>query len=547
MSDVKAHTRITSQVRLHADPRPSSLTETRLSILDAAAVAFPPANCVWFYESVANRNGATDLSISSLSQSLQLTVNEYPQWTGQLQLNPFISGGSPKQRFGRLLLKYGSTLDPGIEFIVAESSLRLDDFLPSAKDQLSGQWDATRIPTDDFVSRTPFALEDGSTYLGLPAIALQITTFACGGLAIAIKMSHALADAQSMVGFVRNWAAVNVALSEKQPPPFIDNTFDPSLLERATAGDLNDTKPDPNLIKISRRLPVHRYDRWMLDESCPPAFRPSMEVTKPISQEKAPLSLALPIPWPEWQFSEPSLYYHLYFSASEIDAIWESAVSGFQADVSHLDALVAHLWKTLSRARNLHPTETVYLNTVLGIRTRLAQPLPQNFIGSPTMHIHTAVQGQTMATASIGTIAKMIRDTITELNPGTVPALLHDMSYEAGAQRLWQFFLGRRHTTCTSWLRQGVSTMPFVRGIMPRYVESGMPHTMDGIVKIMEAPLLKKGRYAANGERNTAAGNGERKTKRHWKDDGVLVSLVMNKQVMERLLQDPLLRVEAHT
>ena len=542
MSEVKAHTHILSQVRLHPDPRPSKLTETPLSILDAAAVPFPPANCIWFYESAANTEDGAALSIISLSQSLQIAVNAYPQWAGQLQLQQYVSGGSPKQRFGRLLLKHGSISDPGIEFIIAGSSLRLDDFLPSAKDRSSGKWDATKIPSDEFVSKTKFAMEDGSTYRGLPVIALQLTTFACGGLAIAIRLSHSLADAQSMVGFVRDWAAVNFALARKQPPPFIENIFDPSLLDRATAGDLNDVQPDPVLVEASRRLPVHRYDRWNLSKTCPPAFRSSMEVTKPMLQKDVSLSPALPIPWPEWQFLEPSLYYHLYFSALEIRRIWEEATKEFNVEVSHLDALIAHLWKSLSRARNLELTETVYLNIVLGIRTRIGQRLPPNYLGSPTIHIHTAMQGQDLASVSTAKIAKKIRKTIEMFNPETLPALLHDMNHEVGAQRLWQFFLGRRHTTCTSWLRQGVSTMEFSQGIMPRYVESGMPHTMDGIVKIMETPQLKGDGYAVNGVRKASAKKGETRAKRHWSDDGVLVSMVMNKQVMERLFKDPLLR-----
>lgn len=293
---------------------------------------------------------------------------------------------------------------------------------------------------------------------------------------------------------------------------------------------------------MSRKLPVHRYDRWKIDESCPPAFRPSMEVTKPRLQDVECLSPGVPIPWPEWQVSEPSLYYHLYFSASEIHAIWKSAATGSKVHISHLDAFVAHLWKCLSLARNLEPTEKIFLNMVLGIRTRLAPPLPANYLGSPTIHIHTAIQGQEMAVASTGLLAGMIRETIAKLNPHTLPALLHDMNHEAGAQRLWQYFLGRRHTTCTSWLNQGVASMEFSQGVMPRYVESSMPHAMDGIMKIMEAPLLRGTGHGVNRGEHPAATNSETNTQKHWSDHGVLVALIVNKQVMERLLNNPFLR-----
>ena len=119
--------------------------------------------------------------------------------------------------------------------------------------------------------------------------------------------------------------------------------------------------------------------------------------------------------------------------------------------------------------------------------------------------------------------------------------MLHAMNQEAGAQRLWQSFLGRRHATCASWLRQGVSTIYFAQEAMPRYVESGMPRTMNGMIKIMEAPRFQGGRYAVSGKGRAAAAakNSETKTRKHWSDDGVLISLVMNKQVMERFLKGP--------
>ncbi|MCJ1450171.1 hypothetical protein MMC28_000500 [Mycoblastus sanguinarius] len=542
MSTAQTCTRVTSQVRLHPEPRPSKVTETPLSVLDAAAAPFPPGNCTWFYNSPTNEQDAAALSVQQLSLTLQLTVNAYPQWAGQLQLNPYASAGKPKRRYGRLLLKHGSPNDPGVEFIVAESSLRLEEFLPSVQDRLSGHWDANQIPEDDFVSKTPFAMEDGSAYVGLPGIALQLTTFAGGGLAIAIKISRPLADAQSLVGFIRDWASINREVSAKRPPPKIDNIFDPLLLEKATLGDIDGLKPDPALIERSRKLPVHRYDRWAQSGTCPPEFRPALEMTKPPFQRGGPLAPAVPIPWPEWNYKEPSQYYHLYFEASEIHDIWESAAKQSEAPFSRLDAFIAHLWKCLSRARKLDPTETIYLNMILDIRKRLAPPLPSSFVGAPTVHVHTAMQGQGIALASTPSVAEQIRNTIAQFNPNTVPAFLHDMNHEAGPQRLWQFFLGRRHTTCMSWLRQGISRMEFAEGVMPRYVESSMPKATDGVLKIMEAPLFNRVGGSVNGERDTAAADAESKTREHWSDNGVIVSLVMNNEVMQRLLKDPVLK-----
>ena len=530
-------THILAQTRLHPTARPSQTVRTRLSILDAVASPFPPANGLWMYDSPSNELDKAALSTPQLLKSLQKTLDAYPHWAGQLQPAPYVWRGSATQRFGRLVLACATTSDPGIEVIFAECTQRMENLVPSPAKRASGlrSWDASEFPQEELISTTPVALHDGCTFYGLPTSSVQLTNFACGGVGISIRVVHALADATSLMNFVKGWAATNRAMVAKQPLPALNPVFEPSLLENITAGDLGANRPDPALLKISRNLPVHRYDRWAPSETCPDFFGPAMEATKPrsprIRQEE--LSPANPIPWHECNFLAPSSTYHLYFSASEVQHFWKMAMATAQMPVSHLDALLAHLWARLSQARNLKSSEDIYLNMVLGVRPRLSTPLPDSFTGSPTIHVHASMQGNEVVTAKLGAVAESIRTTVAQFNDTTIPAVLHDLTFEAGAQRLWQFFLGHRHTTVTTWLRQGSSTLEFADNVSPRHVHFLLPNTMDGIVKIMEAPPVKNNRLTAN-ERG--------KKRKHWSDDGVIVAMVMDREVMQRLLQDRLLR-----
>jgi hypothetical protein len=283
-------------------------------------------------------------------------------------------------------------------------------------------------------------------------------------------------------------------------------------------------------------MPVHRYDRWLQTESQPPFFAAAMDVTKPpgASIERPSLSPADPVPWEECDFQRPASNVHIHFNSEEIGSLWKKATAESTTQVSQLDALLAHLWQRLSVARQLDNLKDIYQNVVLGIRPRLSPPLSNNFLGSPTMHIHTAMRPHEIIHASIGKVAEAIRSSTGRFGRHTLHTLLHNFTYEAGAQRLWQFFIGQRHTTVTTWLKLGASSLEFAGGCSPRHVHFLLPNTMDGIIKIMEAPPIQE----------TESGNDgtTQKERGHWSDNGVIVAMVMDTTVMERLLADPLLR-----
>ena len=144
---------------------------------------------------------------------------------------------------------------------------------------------------------------------------------------------------------------------------------------------------------------------------------------------------------------------------------------------------------------------------------------------------------------SLCATAAKIHNTIARFTAETVPSVLHDAAHELGSQRVWQTFLGRRHTLFTSWLHLGVYELEFAEGVRPLYVEAVMPST-DGLVQIMEAGNQRRREgIRPSGERSESRTGKEGLEKgKHWSDDGVDVALYLVKEIMEKLVKDPLLR-----
>lgn len=379
------------------------------------------------------------------------------------------------------------------------------------------------------------ALQDSYTLEGLPNLAVKVTRFDCGGVALGIKMTHSLADATSLVGFMHDWADVHSALMGngdslwKDP----DVVFDPALLDSEASGDLSSPDgPDEKILDISRALPLHRYD-WFASggEDCPGWAGPITACPPDVDlQTDHGRARGERMPWTEWDATLPVRHTIFRFSADEVDRIGKagSGVLEGKAHVrlSRLDTLLAHVWKAVMRANQLGEHETSFLDMTFGFRSRL--DLPARFLGSPLRQIAvTGSPGQPLTSS-----ANSIRSTLKRLDdPEACKALLHDLAYDTTGQNIWATFLGRRHLLCTSWTRLGVYDVDFGSGGKPRYVDAFMPAS-DGLLQIMEASPMSTGEDIMPENRS-------------WWKDGASVSLHLAEETMARLIADEAFRVFA--
>ncbi|KAG6856261.1 hypothetical protein H0H87_006017 [Tephrocybe sp. NHM501043] len=496
---------VLSRIRLFPSS-PPKIHSTPLSILDAQAVRFAPSAGVWVFK------GAP--TVDELTISLKITLDAYPQWTGQLHWAPYIpSGGGHTQRFGRLMLSYGKSDDPGVEFIAATSPHTIASF---GGDAVDGCTNVTNLPFANLIdSTTPLALHDAINYAGLPSLSVQITTLADNGVAIAIKFAHPLADAQTLLQFTHDWAAVSRVVVAQGTLPTLSPVFDPSLLDRAAAGDIDASHPSSEILEVARPLPLHRYDCWNSKPNSPPFMKPL--VTAPPEVEATVGELGQPIDWVNWDYTAPVSHFLIEFSPSELDAMWKDA--GSYSRVSHLDALLAHIWNLIIRAQKIDGE--FHLDVTFGFRNRVNPPLPPSFLGSPLTLTKVTATAKDAIDHRLGPMAASIRSSLNAFNGLTIPALLHEMAYEVSPLRKWSAFFGSRNTIITSWLQLGMRDVDFGKGA-PIHVDAVMPST-DGCVQVMEADQSSPGKKA-------------------WHEKGGIVSLHMRGDVIQRILKDPALR-----
>jgi hypothetical protein len=238
----------------------------------------------------------------------------------------------------------------------------------------------------------------------------------------------------------------------------------------------------------------------------------------------------MPLPWAEWDADAPVARFVVHFGPAEIARMW--AAAGGSREISRLDALLAHIWACVVRARGLpEDSGSVHLDVTLGARARTAPPLPPAFVGSPLVILATTLPAAAVAAPSTppADIARRIRATIAALDAPALGAYLHERAHARVPHRQWCTFLGARHTLVTSWLGLGVYAVDFGAG-RPQFVEPVMPDA-DGCVQIMEAgaqPLAKTASEI-----------------RKWYDEPVGVRLHLRQDVMQRLLVDSRLRMYA--
>ncbi|KAL4897808.1 transferase family-domain-containing protein [Aspergillus ambiguus] len=510
-------TSILGTERIFPSQKPISKRTTSLSLLDAVAVDFTAPCAAWLFARPPGTDHDHFHRSDHFRTSLLITLEAYPQWCGRLKLVTVVDScrantdhelAPHAQRLGRVHLIYGTPQDPGVEYILAESAASSKDLCPPPRTGSSSLWDRSDISFAPFVPSTPVKKPHVDTDDGpfRPPVAIQITSLACGGFVLAVKVAHPLADTHSLTRFVKDWASVSRALCQRTSIPAIKPLFHPELLDARAAGDINRTEADPAILKQIERLPCERYDFWVDSPGCPWP----------------------PIPWSQFD-STSSSHYLLRLSHEHVEYLWQEANSGSSSGaethrLSRHDAVLAHIWSCVNRARRLQDDrDAVHCNLTCGLRSVLQ--LGDDFLGTPTLMVDVDMPGETVATvAALRPLALRIRNAVRRVSdPALLAAHLHSVAFESTPQRIWQGFLGRRHIMVTTWARAGLYEVDFGWG-PARYVEDVLEN-LDGLVVIKDAPPPTQNPWPSGS----------------WTENGVDVVLHLRAEYMDRLCQDPVL------
>ncbi|XP_058067700.1 shikimate O-hydroxycinnamoyltransferase-like [Magnolia sinica] len=209
----------------------------------------------------------------------------------------------------------------GVLFVEADTGAVIDDF---------GDFTPTMelkklIPTVDYSGEI-------SSY---PLCVLQLTYFKCGGVALGAGVEHHAADGCSGLHFMNHWSDVARGL-DLTIPPFMDRT-----LLRAR---------DPP-------TPCFNHIEY---EPSPPWKAP------PQSQKSSPTIAAFK------------------FSRDQLNLLKAKCRDGPHSNVSYssYDSLAGHVWRCVSKARDLPEDQQTKLYVAVDGRTRLHPPLPPGFFGN---------------------------------------------------------------------------------------------------------------------------------------------------------------------
>jgi len=514
-----------------------------LSLLDATTANFGLTSAIWLLERPSVSLPSDGLA-AHLREALSTALEAYPQFCGYLKAILGITDNDlppettsfPRyaKRYGRVYVQFGTGTDPGVEFIEATSTTTVDSLYTAASTKRRPVWNRQDEATlTQFVPQTSIAHplephEKDTNGLYRPIMAIQCTKLACGGFVLAAKIAHPLADITSLTQFVRDWADVSRAMLTQAPLPQLKPIFEPLRLDACAAGDINANEADPSIMENALALPLHRYD-WWAPPGKPPAVFP---------HDLPPAGK--PMPWIEWDTKAPVEQYTIHFTYDQIDHLWQSAnqntahTSSSDPRISKHDALLAHVWSCIVRARGLQSDPNpIHCDLVLG--TRPAFKLPNSFVGSPTMMLNIKMSASDVATASdkaLSSVAHRIRSTLSSINnPQPLSSHLHSIAFEESPQRIWQAFLGRRHILVTTWARAGLYDIDFGCGSRIRYTDGVVP-CVDGCVLVVDsAPSLPMDEETVD---RVAAARG-------WTGHGVDVTFPLHREDMDRLLRDPLL------
>lgn len=294
----------------------------------------------------------------------------------------------------------------------------------------------------------PATLKDLFPYNGVrnveglhrPLLAVQVTKLR-DGLTLGCAFNHAILDGTSTWHFMSAWAHTCSGLHSPPAPPFLDRTkarrtrvkldlpLRPADNQAAPNGDADaDAKPDP-----PTREKIFKFNEAQIDRM------KSMVNANPSSDASKPFST-------------------------------------FQS-------LSAHVWRAVTRARELKPEEVTVYTVFADCRKRLHPPLPESYFGNLIQALFTGTAAGLLAAQPPEFAAALIRKAIEAHDAAAIEA--RNAEWEANPI-IFQFKdAGTNCIAIGSSPRFKVYDVDFGWG-SPESVRSGLNNRFDGMVYLYQ-------------------------------------------------------------
>eukprot|EP01018_Ginkgo_biloba_P034340 Gb_21450 [translate_table: standard] len=225
------------------------------------------------------------------------------------------------------------------------------------------------VPDVPSVVRQLFAMDGAINLEGrfLPLLVVQVTKLR-DGIAIGCTLNHALADGTSIWHFFNSWAQF-----------------------------CRDSKP----IFLNAPIPIPIHNRLFTTSGSTTLVR-----------------LDLPRHEPARPFSPPLLREKIFHFSTEMISMLKDRANrgskGCQPPISSFQALSAHVWLAITRARRLGPHEPTTFKLAVNCRGRLVPPLPSSYFGNAIQFVSTTVKAGELLGNDIDFAAGLLHQIIDE-------------------------------------------------------------------------------------------------------------------------------------
>ncbi|XP_072970769.1 acyltransferase GLAUCE-like [Typha angustifolia] len=263
----------------------------------------------------------------------------------------------------------------GVMFTAATSSLSLEEL-----GNLS-------LPNPSF-QHLILRLEGSKSLAETPVFTIQVTRFKCGGFSVGFVTNHSIMDGRSAADMFENLGAICRGEGMK----YQDLNIDRSCIRARV----------PPQIKFEHA----EYTKLADATSNTTSFTSPVQSPPPISELIEP--------------SENHDYKLLSFSPNMIKCLKEKAMT----KCSTFEAIVAHLWRTRTRAVFDDPTRTSSVLFAVDIRAKMSPPLPHGFIGNAVITASASASVVDLSKKPFSFCVRMVQEAIERVTDEYVRSVI---------------------------------------------------------------------------------------------------------------------------
>ncbi|KAM0970745.1 hypothetical protein ACFX15_018179 [Malus domestica] len=309
------------------------------------------------FKKSAKREESSSL-IDHLKSTLSRTLNNFYPLAGRLALT--------KNDNDNTCSFFINCNGNGAEFVhAAADGVKVEDILDSV------------YFADDIVNHL-FCMMDAWNYEGItkPLVAVQVTELV-DGIFIGCSINHVVVDGTSFWHFFNTWSEIShVGPSGKisQPRPVFAREFYDGVI------DLPIQLSFSNIQEIMTKKPLIRHG-----------------LSSPNSSQRV-----------VFHFRKEKVVELKSKANVELGTTDNNTISSLQA-------LMAHLWRAVTRARNLNPDQEVSYRIAVGVRQRMELPLPKEYIGNGALGLIVKCTAGELVRHGLGWAAFLINKKIGSL------------------------------------------------------------------------------------------------------------------------------------